>query len=192
MKRLQTGFFVFLFVVCIVSVNGCKKEGAFNSKQQVTAEKQIAASSATARPSGGNITVAGGGSFEELGAVTTFTFNAVQHRNGATNGHLILHFRAAEGSMQVDIDCLRLFGDNKATMSGVITKVYGKGNTEFPKPPFIFVGGRVSFTVQDNGEGQSGSPDLISDIGELVPGVPASCNDEWPVYLAGANVQINK
>ncbi len=77
-------------------------------------------------------------------------------------------------------------------MSGVITKLYGKENSEFPPPPYIFVGGRVSFTVQDNGEGQSASPDLVSDIGELIQGVPASCADEWPVYLAGANVQINQ
>jgi len=192
MKQLQTGFFVFLFVVCMVSVNGCKKDAALNSKPQLAIENKNTLNNSAAKPAGRNITVAGGGSFEELGSKTTYTFNAVQHSNGKTNGHLILHFRAAEGSLQVDIDCLRLFGDNKATMSGVITKLYGKGNTEFPPPPFIFVGGRVSFTVQDNGEGQSASPDLVSDIGELIFGVPASCADEWPVYLEGANVQINK
>jgi hypothetical protein len=40
-----------------------------------------------------------------------------------------------------------------------------------------FVEGRVSFTIQDNGEGNTASPDLLSDIGEF-PGVPASCADE--------------
>ena len=198
MKKLQMGFIVSLFAVCLIAINSCKKETAFSSEQQLANEQELAIekvnffNDVASKQSAGNITVAGGGSFEELGATTTYTFNAVQHSNGTTNGHLILHFRAAESSMQVKIDCLRLFGDNKATMGGIITKLYGKENAGFPPPPFIFVGGRVSFTVQDNGEGGSGSPDLVSDIGELIPGVPASCADEWPVYLAGANVQINK
>jgi hypothetical protein len=69
-------------------------------------------------------------------SITTYTFNAVQHSNGKTNGHLILHFRAAEGSMYVEIDCLRLFGANQATMSGVITKLYGNN---IGAPPYIFL-----------------------------------------------------
>lgn len=56
----------------------------------------------------------------------------------------------------------------------------------------MYVGARMSFTVQDNGEGGSAPSDLVSDIGEHTPGTPASCNDEWLVYLAGANVQIKK
>ncbi|MGI8599747.1 MAG: hypothetical protein ACR2KB_10870, partial [Chitinophagaceae bacterium] len=140
----------------------------------------------------GNITVSGGGTIDELGATTTYTFHAVQKRNGETSGHFLFHFRAVKGSMYVKLDCLRLFGDNKATMSGVITKIYGRGLLEGEPPPFIYVGGRVSFTVQDNGEGGSAPSDLISDIGELIPGTPASCNDEWPLYLSGVNVQIKK
>jgi hypothetical protein len=192
MKKLQTFYFIFLFAVCLAAINGCKKEAPLNSKQPSAIENTSVSNDATTKESGANITVAGGGSFEELGSTTTYTFNAVQHNNGITNGHLILHFRAAASSMYVEIDCLRLFGDNKATMGGVITKLYGKEDMGFPPPPFIFVGGRVSFTVQDNGEGGSASPDLLSDIGELIPGIPASCADEWPLYLAGANVQINQ
>ena len=184
--------FIILLAMGIISINSCKKESLFSSKQHSAIENTSVSNDAAAKESSGNITVSGGGSFDELGAITTYTFNAVQHKDGSTNGHLMLHFRAAESSMQVSIDCLRLFGDNKATMCGVITKLYGKENMGFPPPPFIFVGGRVSFTVQDNGEGGSASPDLVSDIGELIPGVPASCADEWPLYLAGANVQITK
>lgn len=182
MKKSQMGFIAALFSLCLVAINGCKKD-AFNN-DRVAGEK-----SAEMMQSGGNITVSGGGSFDELGAVTTYTFNAVQHKDGETNGHLILHFRAAEGSMYVAVDCLRLFDENKATMSGVITKMYGV--TE-GAPPYIFVGGRVSFTVQDNGEGGASPGDVVSDIGELVAGEPASCADEWPLYLYGANVQISK
>ena len=143
MKKLQMGFIVSLFAVCLMAINGCKKETAFTSEQQLTNEQQLVIEKANflngvaAKQSGGNITVAGGGTFEELGATTTYTFNAVQHSNGITNGHFLFHFRAAGGSMYVELDCLRLFGDNKATMSGVITKLYGKGTGEFPPPPFI-------------------------------------------------------
>jgi hypothetical protein len=187
MKKFKMLVVVFLFAVCSISLNSCTKDAT--AKQQSARESMGVSGDAATKEFGGNITVTGGGSFEELGSTTTYTFNAVQHGNGITNGHLILHFRAAGGSMYVKIDCLRLFGDNKATMSGVITKLYGV--TE-GAPPFIFLGGRVSFTVQDNGEGGSASSDLVSDIGELVQGVPASCADEWPLYLPGANVQINK
>jgi len=185
MKKLQLGFLVSLFALSIIAINACKKE-AFSS-DRLAGEKNNA--NTEMKQADGNLSVSGGGSFDELGAGTTYTFNAVQHNDGATNGHLILHFRAAGGSMYVTIDCLRLFEDNKATMSGVITKLYGV--TE-GAPPYIFLGGRVSFTVQDNGEGTSGSRDIVSDIGELVPGEPASCADEWPLYLYGANVQIKK
>jgi len=187
MKKLPTFFFVALFALCLISMTSCKKQIA--GSEQHSTIGNINASGETI-VSDGSITVAGGGSFEELGAKTTYTFNAVQQRNGTTKGNLVLHFRAGGGSMHVTIDCLRLFGDNQATLSGVITKVSVKGDEE--PPPFIFVGGRVSFTVQDNGEAESDSADLLSDIGELIEGVPASCADEWPVYLAGANVQIIK
>ena len=185
MRKLQWGFLVSLFTVCLIAVNGCKKEASFSDNSKSTDDTEL-------KQSDGNITVSGGGTFDELGAITTYSFNAVQRSNGQTNGHFLFHFRAAAASIYVKIDCLRLFGDNKATMSGVITKIYGKGESEFPPPPFIFIGGRVSFTVQDNGEGASAPSDLVGDIGELVAGVPASCADEWPVYLAGANVQIKK
>ena len=180
--------FIILLAMGIMAINSCKKE-SLSSEQHAAIEKPGVSNNADTKQSDGNITVAGGGSFEELGFITTYTFNAVQHGNGITNGHLILHFRAAGGSMYVEIDCLRLFGDNKATMSGVITKLYGNNDGA---PPYIFLGGRVSFTVQDNGEGGSASSDVVSDIGELIPGVPASCADEWLLYLPGANVQINR
>jgi hypothetical protein len=93
MKKLQTFFFVALFAVCLISMSSCKKETA--GSEQHSAIRDMSAS-VEAAAVGGNITVAGGGSFEELGAITTYTFNAVQHHNGQTNGHLILHFRAAE------------------------------------------------------------------------------------------------
>ncbi len=192
MKKLPVRFFVPLFAVCIITINGCKKEAPISIGKHHAEQTGKGANNINAKPVAGNITVAGGGSFEELGDLTTYDFNAVQQNNGTTKGHFLFHFRAADASMYVELDCIRLFGDNQATMSGIITRIFGKGNPDFPPPPFIYVGGRVSFTVQDNGEGNSASSDLVSDIGQLEPGVQASCEDEHPVYLAGVNVQINK
>ncbi len=192
MKKLEPFFFISFVSLCLIALNGCTKETAFSNEQQLAIEKANALNAA-AKPSGGNITVAGGGITLEFGEKTTYEFSAVQSR-GKTTGHFILKFRAAGGSLWVDLDCLRLFGDNKATVSGVITKVTvnPNANPDFPPPPFIFVGGRVSFTCQDNGEGGDAPADMVSDIGEL-PGIPASCADEWPVYLPlDGNVQINK
>jgi hypothetical protein len=177
MKNLQLLVSASLITISFIAVYG------FTNKQIDVMPAKPSAS--------GNITVSGGGSFEELGAKTTYTFNAVQQSNGKTTGHLILQFRAADSRMFVKLDCLRLFGENKATLSGIITSL--TQSPDFPPPPFIYVGGRVSFTVQDNGEGNVVSPDLVSDIGELVSGVGASCSDEWPLYLAtDGNVQINR
>ena len=142
-----------------------------------------------------NIMVSGGGTTEEFGSLTTYEFNAVQHTNGSTSGHILLKFRAAGGSLWVKVDCLRLLEDNKATLSGVITKLVASphANPDFEVPPFIYIGGRVSFTVQDNGEGTAASADLVSDIGVVDMNTTASCADEMQVYLPlSGNVQINQ
>jgi hypothetical protein len=177
MKNLKVLVSASLLTICFIAVHGFTN-------------KQLSDMPVKHSPSG-NITVSGGGSFEELGSKTTYTFNAVQQSNGRTTGHLILQFRAADSRMFVKLDCLRLFGQNKVTMSGIITSL--TQSPDFPPPPFIYVGGRVSFTVQDNGEGNAATPDLLSDIGELTMRVSASCSDEWPLYLAtDGNVQINR
>ncbi|MES2647310.1 MAG: hypothetical protein V4717_10565 [Bacteroidota bacterium] len=180
MKKIPL-FFLASFFVCFISLSSCRKDAAFNCENKPGVEKyQIH------MPLGRNIVVSGGGTTLEFGAKTTYEFNAVQSK-GKTTGHFILKFRAAGGSLWVDLDCLRVFDGNKATISGLITRVEANGETP---PPFIFVGGRVSFTCQDNGEGASAPADMVSDIGEL-PGVPASCADVWPLYLPlDGNVQI--
>ena len=170
MKKLQLLFWVFLAITSFIAVYGFTNEQA-------------------------NTVVSGGGTTEEFGHLTTYEFNAVQLRNGRAAGHILLKFRAAGGSLWVKVDCLRLFDDNKATLSGVITKVDASphANPDFPVPPFVYVGGRVSFTVQDNGEGSAAAQDLVSDIGVVDMGATASCSDEMPTYLPlNGNVQINR
>lgn len=192
MKKFKNYMLLAVAVLSLPAINSCKKDIAADREVDQPAENKINQQQVANKPEAENISVVGGGTFAELGEITTYSFNAAQKRNGTTTGHFMFHFRAADASIIVALDCLRLFGDNKATMSGLITKIYGKFQPEFPAPPFIYIGGRVSFTVQDNGEGNDASPDLVSDIGQLVPEIPASCADDFPVYLAGANVQINK
>ncbi len=182
-------FLLSLFVTCLIAINGFKKETTASSGKKLANQKLLKVN-VPPGSSNGNIVVAGGGTTLEFGEKTTYVFNAVESR-GRTTGHVILKFRAADGALFIKVDCLRLFGGNKATLSGIITQF--KENPQFPAPPFIFLGARVSFTVQDNGEGSSAPADLVSDIGELSPGVPASCSDEMPVYLPlDGNVQIKK
>ena len=192
MKKFKNYLLLAVAALSLPAITSCKKDIAADREVDPPAEKKINQQQLANKPQAGNISVVGGGTFPELGDITTYSFHAVQQSNGETKGQFLFHFRAADASLIVDLDCLRLFGNNKATMSGLITKIYGKFDPAFPPPPFIYVGGRVSFTVQDNGEGNAASPDLVSDIGQLVPGIPASCEDDNPVYLAGSNVQINR
>jgi hypothetical protein len=186
MKKIKLVGFATLTALCLATLTSCEKEMPFENIQASDSRNQRISNE-------GNVTVSGGGTTLEFGKKTTYVFNAVQ-REGKTTGHMLLKFRAAGGSLWVNVDCLRLFDGNKATMSGVITKIRlgPKANEEFPVPPFIYIGGRVSFTVQDNGEGESASPDLVSDIGVVSMDQPASCADEMLLYLPlDGNVQIN-
>jgi len=131
----------------------------------------------------GNAHVNGGGTTMEGGEVSTFVFNAVQHMDGDVTGHLNYKFRQGDIDIQMDIDCMRING-NRATLSGVVTSVRGTGSA-----PFIFVGQRASFSVQDNGQGRS-TADMISD---LVLYTGASCADNFPTYLPiSGNITIKE
>jgi len=193
MRKLKMFVFFCFLSTCLIVITGCKKESALSKKEHQASNQQLAEEplyGLDAHGSGGNITVAGGGTTLEFGEKTTYVFNAVQ-RPGKTSGHINLKFRAGNGALHIKVDCLRLFGDNKATMSGIITQF-----SEDPvgsAPPFIFLGARVSFTVQDNGEGGKGAADFVSDIGVIDMNTPASCADEMITYLPlDGNLQINK
>jgi hypothetical protein len=127
----------------------------------------------------GNPKATGGGTTVEGGEKSTFVFNAVQHKNGSVNGHLVYHFREANFSFRMKIDCLNITG-NQAILSGVVTKVSSSAFS------YVFVGQRGVFVVIDNGQGKHASPDLISDVildasatcasSSLVPYLPISGN----------------
>jgi len=130
----------------------------------------------------GNPRATGGGTTVEGGEKSTFVFNAVKHKDGTVNGHLVYHFRLADVSIHMKLDCLNIIG-NTAEMAGVVTQVNGVA------PPFIFVGQRGEFTVVDNGQGNDAPPDLISDL-FLFPA--ANCGGGLaPPYLpVDGNIQV--
>jgi hypothetical protein len=138
---------------------------------------------AVAAQASGNPSATGGGTTQELGETSTFTFNAVQRPDGSVTGHLVYQFRGADLTIHMDIDCLSISG-NIARLSGEVTHVQGD------PPSYIFVGQDAEFTVQDNGEGGQAPPDLFSDV-SLFTG--ASCTDGFapgPYLPTSGNIQV--
>jgi hypothetical protein len=138
---------------------------------------------AAAAQASGNPSATGGGTTEEGGETSTFTFNAVQRPNGSVTGHLVYSIRAVDLTIHMDIDCLSISG-NTAKLSGKVTHIQGD------PPDFVFVGQDAVFAVQDNGEGSQAPPDLFSDL-DVFTG--ASCSDPFdpPPYLpTRGNIQV--
>ncbi len=133
--------------------------------------------------SAGNPRATGVGTTVEGGEKSTFVFNAIRHKNGTVNGHLVYHFRGGNISIKMDIDCLTIVGNN-AIMSGVVTQVNGDS-----VPGFIFVGQRGEFQVEDNGEGGDDPPDLISDL-FLFPGANCGLTTGAPYLPIDGNIQV--
>lgn len=132
----------------------------------------------------GNRQVNGGGTAIEGGKVSTFVFNAVEFEDGTVTGHLVYNWRLGSIYQEMEIDCMRIAG-NRATLSGVITTIRGDNSSY----PFIVEGSRVSFTIEDNGNGVSGGPDKISDF---IYGNTASCANYWNPYIPiKGNISIN-
>lgn len=131
----------------------------------------------------GNLRASGGGTTEEGGEKSTFVFNAIQKKDGTVNGHLVYHFRVGNISIKMNLDCLTVVGNN-AIMSGVVTQVNGDNVS-----PFIFVGQRAEFQVEDNGEGGDDQPDLISDL-ILGPNAGCDLNAPTPYLPIDGNIQV--
>ena len=98
-----------------------------------------------------NLTIAGG--------LQTYSFTAVQHKNGSVKGHLTLDSRAQEVIMQGAVTCLTING-NEAIIGGIVTHVTPNSD------PFWFSveGQPFVFRVVDNGEGANDPTDLASDL----------------------------
>ena len=107
---------------------------------------------AVAAQAAGNPKATGGGTTEELGEKSTFSFNAVEKPDGSVSGHMLYNFRGGDVIIHMDIDCLNITG-NSAKLSGVVTKVGGN------PPAFIFVGqGAFSRSRSRTTAGKPSSP----------------------------------
>lgn len=133
--------------------------------------------------SNGNPRASGGGTTVELGEKSTFTFNAIQLKDGTVNGHLVYQIRGVDINIHMDIDCLNIIG-NQATLSGTVTKVTGTA------PGFIFEGQKGVFKVVDNGEGGDAPPDLISDV-FLFANARCSVPFPFPYLPVDGNIQVS-
>jgi hypothetical protein len=130
----------------------------------------------------------GSGHISTLGGNRTFAFSARDHGGAGDHGRLEINFHPGETSpiphviVNAPIDCLRVIG-NVAIMSGVTN------HTNFS--PFENVRGIIA--VQDNGEGPSAPPDLISGA-IIVPATsPLDCNSVTPLAnlpVEHGNVQV--
>jgi len=113
----------------------------------------------TEQLSNGNQSVTGGGVTEELGKLSTFTFNAVKKADGSVTGQLVYQIRAVGVNIKLVIDCINIVG-NRARMTGNVTHIFGQEATQAG----FAVGDRATFIVEDNGEGHDAAPDEISDL----------------------------
>ena len=153
--------------------------------EPVDTASEVGISTAGTASAKANLRATGGGTTLELGEKSTLTFNAVRHNNGTVNRHLVYQFRGGDHGIHMSIDCLNISG-NQAALSGTVTQVTGT------PPPFVFVGQKAVFKVEDNGQGAGAPPDLISDL--FLFGT-ATCTIAYPflnLYLPiDGNIQVD-
>jgi hypothetical protein len=123
------------------------------------------AQSAPAESNGVVASASGSGHMIRNGFYRTFSFTAQKNADGTSKGQLDLHSREFDVVVHIEIDCLRVVGNN-AHMSGLIT--YTSNTDE------AFVGELNRLVVQDNGEGPDSLPDMVSGI----PANPGNTNPE--------------
>jgi hypothetical protein len=108
----------------------------------------------------GNLTVGDG-------QKRTFSFTAVQHKDGTVIGQGEVNNPSFPIRIHFEIDCLKFDGGNRVIASGPIT--------QSSDPDTIAVGRIAVFGVEDNGEGINAPPDRITTIPDYAP--PKSCNE---------------
>jgi hypothetical protein len=125
----------------------------------------LLATPAPAEPNGIVASATGSGHMVRNGFFRTFTFSARKYSDGTSSGELQLRSPEFDVVVHLRIDCLRVVG-NRAHMSGRITRT---SNTDE-----AFVGELNRLVVEDNGEGPSSPPDMVSGI----PANPGNANPE--------------
>lgn len=131
----------------------------------------------------GNSSATGGGTTEEVGALSTFVFNAVKKSDGTVTGNLVYQVRGLQVTFMMTLDCLIVTGKT-AKIGGVVTHVIGDGLG------FIFIGQEGVFQVVDNGQGAKADPDLFSDL-LLAPGENCITGSSPIPYIpVSGNIQV--
>jgi hypothetical protein len=172
MKTLH-GYIMLLFLFfSIMLLSSCDNTDSPTSPVE---NSQVALLKSGANASGGGTTVEGG-------EKSTFAFNAVQHKDGSVTGHLMYNIRGFDVSVHAKLDCINISG-NTAVCSGEIVKVDGEDLG------FIFVGERVLFTVEDNGQGKNSLPDLFSDV-FIGPNLDCDSGVPAPYLPIDGNIQV--
>jgi hypothetical protein len=114
----------------------------------------------------GNPSASGHANLTINGGLQTYSFNAIQNRNGSVSGHLTLDSRGQNINFQGNVTCLVING-NEAIIGGIITHITPNSDPSF----FFLVGQPFVLRVVDNGEGAPDPVDLVSDVN-----APADCS----------------
>jgi hypothetical protein len=114
----------------------------------------------------GNPSASGHANLTINGGLQTYSFNAIQHRNGSVSGHLTLDSRGQNINIQGNVTCLVING-NEAIIGGIITHITPNSDPAF----FFLLGQPFVLRVVDNGEGAPDPVDLVSDVN-----APADCS----------------
>ena len=104
-------------------------------------------------------------------ALRTFSFNVELYADGTARGQAQYNNRGLNQAWDVDVECVYFRPDkpNQAWMQGTLTRGYGQAASPggIPYAP----GARVSFAVEDNGEGPTATaPDRIIGFGTVSEG----------------------
>ena len=133
----------------------------------------------------GPTSATGAGTLTIFGELRNFGFTAIDQK-GIVKGQAQLNNRDQDAKSHIDIDCLRVYG-NQAVISGTITKsdTGQEGNTGL-------------FIVEDNGAGHNALPDRLSLVyfyGPEYAGI--LCTLVGPGFLPtspieGGNIQVRE
>jgi len=101
-------------------------------------------------------------------ALRTFSFTAQVHEDGTASGKAQFFNRGQDLAWDADVECVYIRPDkpNQAWIAGTLTRGHGQGGAPsgIPHAPGV----RVSFGVEDNGEGATATaPDRITGLGTI-------------------------
>ncbi len=131
----------------------------------------------------GNPSASGHANLTINGGLQTYSFNAIQNRNGSVSGQLTLDSRGQDVIIQGDVTCLVING-NEAIIGGIITHVTPNSDPSW----FYLLGQPFVLRVVDNGEGAPDPVDLVSDVNAPLDCGSGSLLGLLPIEAGNINV----